>query len=286
MRVSVLLRCPEEDLDKNETLYIEALDTIHPRGYNLRCGSHAARPTSENALSTFVHEPIVYDDADDMAATVKAVMEDVAELKGGDTLSWSGPIKISVESLNSYNGAKQFLPWAGPVKGVSVDENALVMEIDKKKHLQLTSLHRQVALTFEMCGNEFVSECKRDQETKLASALASAELKINILKTKIKTAKELGLVEELKELKRTFMDTAARLPEGDLLDEETLQLKKKQFRYDYESTLHKHSSDATTAMPVIQEIAEKPESSESHACSVSRNHLSTASLVWRPIGNI
>ena len=43
MAVRVLVHCAEEDLDKNETMYIKKLDTVFPRGYNLRCGSDAAK---------------------------------------------------------------------------------------------------------------------------------------------------------------------------------------------------------------------------------------------------
>ena len=121
MTVQILLRCSEKDLDLNESFYIEKLDTVHPRGYNLRCGNMAAMPTTANALSTFVHPPAEYEsvqDEQDVHAAVEVAVQDVL---GTDFKPWAGVVQMSVSDLNAIRGATQHVPWAGPVKGVPIN---------------------------------------------------------------------------------------------------------------------------------------------------------------------
>ena len=119
MHVSVLMCCPLDSLAHNESIYIEALDTIHPRGYNLRCGNTAGVPPACGMqLSTFVVDP--KDATDEMR---KAVEDDLEEITGTrpPTMAWSGPVRVSIADLNRMRGATMDLPWAGPVKGVPVN---------------------------------------------------------------------------------------------------------------------------------------------------------------------
>jgi len=124
MNVRVLLRCSENDLDLNESFYIEKLDTIHPRGYNLRCGSMSAMPTTTaNTLSTFVYHPIEYENDQDEQSAQLAVNTAVQEVLGTGLMPWAGVIQMSVRDLNGIRGATQYIPWAGPVKGVPIDNS-------------------------------------------------------------------------------------------------------------------------------------------------------------------
>jgi len=117
MRVSVLMRCKEEDLDMNESLYIEMLDTVHPRGYNLRCGRMAAMPRTNEELSTHVHAPVMYDSEEDCRSVAAAVAEDVRNIcSNAGVKPWAGVVKKSVAEVNKVRGAKQFSAWAGPRK--------------------------------------------------------------------------------------------------------------------------------------------------------------------------
>ena len=124
MKVTVLIRCSEDALDINESMYIEALDTVHPRGYNLRCGTMAARPVMAHAVSTFVHTPVGYDDVNDERDVERSIKEDIEAIVDNSTLKpWAGVVHKSVSDVNKIRGAKQDLPWAGPVKGIPVDKD-------------------------------------------------------------------------------------------------------------------------------------------------------------------
>lgn len=119
MKVSVLMRCEEDDLDMNESLYIEMLDTVHPRGYNLRCGKMAAMSSTNQALSTHVHTPVPYDSEEDCRGVVAAVAEDVRNIcRDAEVKPWAGVVKKSVKEVNKIRGARQFAGWAGPRKGM------------------------------------------------------------------------------------------------------------------------------------------------------------------------
>lgn len=117
MTLRILLRCSENDLDLNESFYIEKLDTVYPRGYNLRCGSMAAMPATANALSTFVYVPTEYENAEDEQDVKSAVNAAVQDVLGTNLKPWAGVIQMSVSDLNAIRGAIQHTPWAGPVKG-------------------------------------------------------------------------------------------------------------------------------------------------------------------------
>lgn len=94
MTVKVLMKCSHHDLDENETLYITGLDTLHPRGYNLRCGSKAAAHKPDFKVSQHIID--VDEDVKD------AVLDDIADVSGIDrtSLSWGGPITVTLRELN------------------------------------------------------------------------------------------------------------------------------------------------------------------------------------------
>ena len=137
MTVRILLRCNEKDLDTNESFYIEKLDTVHPRGYNLRCGSKAGMPEMANALSTFVQPPSEYESVEDEQEAHAAVEAAVQDVLGTDLKPWAGVVQMSVSDLNAICGATQHMPWAGPVKGVSVPELPGYHTIQQKLDIEL-----------------------------------------------------------------------------------------------------------------------------------------------------
>ena len=107
MQISILMRCPVDSLDQNESLYIANLDTIHPRGYNLRCGSKAGAPLlCGMELSTIVLDHI--ETTDEMR---KAVEEDIEDITGArpPSMTWSGPVSVSNADLNRMNNASTIL---------------------------------------------------------------------------------------------------------------------------------------------------------------------------------
>lgn len=126
MKTEILLVCNIEDLDMNESICIQSLDTIYPRGYNLRCGKVLfGQQHDSTALSTFViPEPVCIKD-DNMEITKAAVINDINDITVcGGLKPWSGTIKMSIKDINFARGAKQFCTWAGPVKGVPLKEYA------------------------------------------------------------------------------------------------------------------------------------------------------------------
>jgi len=95
MQVSVLMRCPPDSVHQNESLYIEALDTVHPRGYNLRCGSKAGAPSPCGMeLSTIV---VDYTEATDEMR--KIVKEDIVEITCTPA-SQNGAMVVSIDDRN------------------------------------------------------------------------------------------------------------------------------------------------------------------------------------------
>ena len=89
MQISVLVRCPPDSVEQNESFYIEFLDTVHPRGYNLRCGNNAGAPSPCGMeLSSVVLDPTEATDE-----VRKAVADDLEGITGirPPAMTWSGP---------------------------------------------------------------------------------------------------------------------------------------------------------------------------------------------------
>jgi hypothetical protein len=207
MKVAVLVTCKESDLDTNESIYIETIDTVYPRGYNLRCGSKAGTVEGMNHLSTFVHVPAVYESTEHEHAVKEAVLDEVQKLSESCTVNWAGPFQRSVSEINSLRNAKQFCSWAGPVKGFAIASD--------------TENHE----TSQACGLSVIEQISRDLEERVKSDIeerkAKTEAAKNIAKAKeatelrrclamdrqclvmdIKTAEDAGLVDVANSLKR------------------------------------------------------------------------------------
>lgn len=183
MKISILMTCPVDSLEKNESLYIEALDTVHPRGYNLRCGSKAGAPSPGGMeVSTFVLDPT--EATDEMR---KAVQEDIEEITGTRPLAmtWCGPVSVSIGDLNRMRGATMNLPWAGPVKGIPVDVTA-TQDIDMVRRME----SEKIAM------DNVAANSKRLEE----------ELSLSMLTSKIEKCERLGMQEEVVTLKRKLVE--------------------------------------------------------------------------------
>ncbi len=89
MTVEVLLVCSVQDLDANESHYIETMDTVFPRGYNMRCGK-INLSKSGNELSSFV-TPREEHDVKSVNDTVRQEIVDIVENCG--ISQWSGDVK-------------------------------------------------------------------------------------------------------------------------------------------------------------------------------------------------
>jgi hypothetical protein len=97
MQVSVLMHCPPDSMEHNESLYIEALDTVHPRGYNLRCGSKAGVPSPCGMeLST-----LVVDHTEATDEMRKILKEDIDAITGTRPPASSiGVMVVSIDDIN------------------------------------------------------------------------------------------------------------------------------------------------------------------------------------------
>ena len=147
-----------------------------------------------------------------------------------------------------------------------------MVEIQKKEHSRLDSLHDKALRTFERCNTGFLNQLRCDETSKLAVA----ESGIEYLKIKIKAAEELGMIEEVKQLKREFMDMDTRCDVNSIvLDEDTLERKKKQFRDEYESVVNGFAYEGKNKEPVIEEL-----SSNSGKKCASMTYAATAPPVW------
>lgn len=205
MTVEVLLRCSEEDLDANETHYIQMLDTIYPRGYNMRCGSHVLRG-GNFALSTFVREPVVYEDEEDMLSVRDAVLNDIKNITGYDGFRpWAGVVQMSVKELNSLHSATQHCSWSGPVKGVPVSDSPETMHkrsLDEHE-ATMAKLKREHEATMAKLESE-AKKAKLKREEKMDALMKERQL----LKNLIADATELGDMDELSSLKKKLYSLA------------------------------------------------------------------------------
>ena len=227
MQISILMCCPADSLDMNESLYIEALGTMYPRGYNLRCGSKAGAPSPCGMeLSTTV---LVTDPTEATYEMRKVVEDDLEEITGTrpPSATWSGPVSVSLGDLNRMRGASMNLPWAGPVKGIPVDATAT---IDMVRRTESEQMFRDMMQSVSWCaarGNlskwdmsnvTNVENDKNLEQVRLCKAKQMARDDINAnrqanpmkrdvenLKMKAVACGELGLHEEAKLLKRKDM---------------------------------------------------------------------------------
>ena len=202
MHVSVLMRCPADALSHNESIYIEALDTVHPRGYNLRCGSKAGVPAEPAMqLSTFVLDP--KDATDEMR---KAVEDDLEEITGTKPplMAWSGPVSVSIGDLNRMRGATMDLPWAGPVKGVPVDGDvaeSAAREAESSKRTKMANHDQQMA-DVELQAKKWIEGNRIKSET---DTIHRAE-KLKGLLEKFKVLRAMGDEEASMKVKRELLE--------------------------------------------------------------------------------
>jgi hypothetical protein len=202
MQIAVLMRCNVADLDTNESIYIEAMDTVHPRGYNLRCGSKAATTETKFSLSTFVHKPVVYESDRDEQDVKAAVTSSVQEIVGdSDIVPWAGIVQRSVKCVNALRGAKQHSSWAGPVKGApvtSVDESGV--KSDEHEPNKTKSMAKQ-----KYWNARYIRQ-RKDMDTynldRKKHELEMEELKRKDMASKIKFAEDQGMLEQANKLKR------------------------------------------------------------------------------------
>ena len=195
MQISILMRCPVGSLNQNESLYIEALDTVHPRGYNLRCGSKAGAPSPcGTELSTLVLGP-----TEAMGEMRKAVEDDLEDITGTrpPSMTWSGPVSVSIADLNRKNSASMNLPWAGPVKGIPIVAESIAREGRAGHQARMDDIdyqeerHISSAKTFVACTKTFVA-CTGER--------------LKLLKQKLEIAESVGMHDKAAALKRKLSD--------------------------------------------------------------------------------
>lgn len=207
MKVSVLMRCREEDLDTNESLYIEILDTVHPRGYNLRCGKMAARPRTEQALSTHVHSPVQYDSKEDRRSVSEAVEDDIRKIcRNAEVKPWAGVVKKSVEEVNRIRGARQFAGWAGPRKGTTNEDYERNNHLRKQREQELAYQDRKYKREEEE-DEAKIKEARQERDKKRKRSDKEHRLK-SLLGT-VSDLKKMGFDEEAGTILKEYM--AARL---------------------------------------------------------------------------
>jgi hypothetical protein len=194
MTVKVLMKCSHHDLDENETLYITAMDTLHPRGYNLRCGSKAAAHKPDFKVSQHII---------DVDEDVKnAVLDDIADLSGikRTSLSWGGPITVTLGELNYMHGAKMNSPWAGPRPGqVKKEQKKLIAELTEEREKYLA------AKLYLPNGLPNLAEFENTSNEELAAMLARMEAKVSKSKEEVKKKKREEILHQ-KEMKRKSED--------------------------------------------------------------------------------
>lgn len=238
MQISILMCCPVGSLNQNESLYIEALDTVHPRGYNLRCGSKAGAPSPRGTeLSTLVLDP-----TEATGEMRKAVEEDLEDITGTrpPPMTWSGPVSVSIADLNRMHNASMYLPWAGPVKGIPVHGTPQGFDVNEFFNSEadwqcFKSMCAASKSRFEECcmstsGLTKAENDKNLEQARLLNAQKMARDDIDVatqmarddidannainkmkhdienLKMKAMACEELGLHEEAKLLKRKIVD--------------------------------------------------------------------------------
>ena len=221
MKVSVLLRCPVEDLDSNETMYIEKMDTVHPRGYNLRCGNVAGETKQRGILSTCVEEPVEFYNEEDY----EAVVADIVEIMDDEAISqdftkqympWAGPVR------------KHYVPWTATFGGITMSfeipaEHAAALAKAKAKVAELeATADASEAKATEAEATTRITKAQTDAELERyrlmkAEQMSSDDIKttqmqnqmhldIEKLKKTIAACEELGMQEEAKSLKRKLVD--------------------------------------------------------------------------------
>jgi len=216
MTVGVLLRCPEEDMDINETLYIEKLDTVYPRGYNLRCGNLAASAVSQFKIINCQHTPVVYTDDAGRESVEQAVREAINDILFENGYKpWSGPIQMSVTALNKHRGAKQNCAWAG---SVSKNKDEIVDYCMSRCFKKTTSFDvwdwtKQCSCMEAFSFEEYSMllrnwEKRKLEEMRLAANKSRLEIEgqLSLIASKIEKCERLGMHEEANSLKRKLID--------------------------------------------------------------------------------
>lgn len=216
IKVTILMRCPEADMDANETLYIEKLDTVYPRGYNLRCGNMAATPASEFAITTWHHSPVQYfsdTDNDEVQASVQEAVNEL--LLEADYKPWAGPIQMSVAELNQLRGAIQKRGWTGSVSKSSDDvfEQHMLGCLSNKSFSGLLSnpcqcmnafTHREHKILLKNWEKRMI--CRNEMNNVAAEKeILEYEKSLSILASKIDECEGLGMQEEVVTLKRKLV---------------------------------------------------------------------------------
>lgn len=86
--IKPLMFCSESDADKNESTMIAKLNTIHPNGLNLRCGSRAGVEETDASLTTIddsCTDVVAFENISDESDATAQGWADVAQmLKDGD----------------------------------------------------------------------------------------------------------------------------------------------------------------------------------------------------------
>lgn len=86
--IKPLMFCSESDADKNESTMIAKLNTIHPSGLNLRCGSRAGVEETDASLTTIDNnctDVVQFENVSDESDATAQGWADVAQmLKDGD----------------------------------------------------------------------------------------------------------------------------------------------------------------------------------------------------------
>ena len=73
--IRALMYCSEADADKNESMMITKMNTLHPNGLNLRCGTMAGAEEADNVLTTgnLCTDLVPFEDvSDECEATARA----------------------------------------------------------------------------------------------------------------------------------------------------------------------------------------------------------------------
>jgi|EP00966_Prymnesium_polylepis_P005309 hypothetical protein len=152
----------------------------------MRCGSAVLRGGT-STLSTFVRTPVEYQNEEEEQAIGDSVISDVQHITSDAEIKpWAGVVKMSVKELNLSNGATQFCPWAGPVKGVpSTAEEFWFHRVEHNEEN-----HRK---------RKAVDDELEDYRLKTAKVVC------NIV-YKIKAMEELGMTEEANKLKQDLVN--------------------------------------------------------------------------------
>ena len=189
MKVEIILRCDEDHLDINEQLYIEALDTMFPRGYNLRAGKTAARNETKHALSTHVRDTVWYESEADRSRVQAAVSDDIAHL--------------------TNDGDDGFKPWAGVVKMSSDEVCRIRAEQERAGKRNSDNKKEKEKKAAQDVINTFIRIQEQNRKEREAEALDARKERDAEFEHKQRKRKAEDLVFKIKELKSMGYDQEA-----------------------------------------------------------------------------